>query len=70
MHIVVQIARFLVQPSLDTLKRRKHKSDLVQLHVQLQGLFVISIHRKNIHRMGAVPQKNMVAGLSPCYLNS
>ena len=69
-HIDVQIARFLVQQSLHTLKRRKHKSDLVQLHVQLQGLFVISIHRKNIHRMGAVPQKNMVAGLSPCHLNS
>ena len=58
MHIVVQIARFLVQPSLDTLKRRKHKSDLVQLHVQLQGLFVISIYRKKYPQYGRRTPKN------------
>ena len=52
MHIVVQIARFLVQQSLHTLKRRKLKSDLVRLHVQLQDLFVISIYRKKHPQYG------------------
>ena len=67
MQIVVQIARFLVQQSLHTLKRRKHKSDLVQLHVQFQGLFVISIYRykpSTVRSLGAVFQKITVAGVT------